>query len=281
MNLGQGNTLRQVRYRKMTPSLLASADWLWALTTPEISITPEGNTPTECGRMPSSICTKPCISHHDQTLVHNSSLGFPECGQLRPPEVLMVCWTRLYSPVACTSSDTVLSDAKYPSVGFVGLPLVAGFKTSPNRAVVQIEGTAFRVDGKALVAFLAKCPRLERSLQQYSQICAVQISQLAACNRLHEVHERLGRWLLMCADGVGSDELPLTLEFLVQMLGTRHSSVTVAAGIVRGRLSLSGTANSPPLASATFTRAQRVLLLGTKASRQDIQGSGKHSALAQ
>jgi len=146
---------------------------------------------------------------------------------------------------------------------------------------VQIEGTAFRVDGKALVAFLAKCPSLERSLQQYSQICAVQISQLAACNRLHEVHERLGRWLLMCADGVGSDELPLTQEFLVQMLGTRHSSVTVAAGIVRVRLSLSGTANSPPLASATFTRAQRVLLLGTKASRQDIQGSGKHSALAQ
>ncbi|HZQ24940.1 MAG TPA: Crp/Fnr family transcriptional regulator [Terriglobales bacterium] len=49
--------------------------------------------------------------------------------------------------------------------GFVGLPLVAGFKTASNRAIAQIEGTAFRIDGKTLVAFLAKCPKLERSLQ--------------------------------------------------------------------------------------------------------------------
>src|SRR5262249_4413091 len=71
--------------------------------------------------------------------------------------------------------------------GFVGLPLVAGFRTASNRAVAQIEGSAFRVDGETLVAFLQQCPQLERSLQQYSQIAAVQIAQIAACNRLHEV----------------------------------------------------------------------------------------------
>jgi CRP-like cAMP-binding protein len=88
--------------------------------------------------------------------------------------------------------------------GFIGLPLVAGFKTSPSRAVAQIDGTAFRVDGQTLGSFLKQCPKLERSLQQYSQISAMQIAQIAACNRLHEVHERLARWLLMCADRVGS-----------------------------------------------------------------------------
>jgi CRP-like cAMP-binding protein len=61
----------------------------------------------------------------------------------------------------------------------------------------------------------------------------MEIAQIAACNRLHEVEERLGRWLLMCADRVGSNELPLTQEFLGQMLGTRRSSVTVAAGILQ------------------------------------------------
>jgi len=29
---------------------------------------------------------------------------------------------------------------------------------------------------------------------------AMQVTQIAACNRLHEVNERLARWLLMSAD---------------------------------------------------------------------------------
>jgi CRP-like cAMP-binding protein len=70
-------------------------------------------------------------------------------------------------------------------------------------------------------------------LLQYSQVFAMEVTQVAACNRLHEVHERLARWLLMCADRVNSNELALTQEFLAQMLGTRRSSVTVAAGILQ------------------------------------------------
>ena len=117
--------------------------------------------------------------------------------------------------------------------GFIGLPLVAGFKTASSRAVAQIEGTAFRVNGEILASFLKQCPKIEQRLQQYSQIAAMQIAQIAACNRLHEVNERLARWLLMCADRVKSNELPLTQELLAQMLGTRRSSVTVAAGILQ------------------------------------------------
>jgi CRP-like cAMP-binding protein len=61
----------------------------------------------------------------------------------------------------------------------------------------------------------------------------MQVTQIAACNRLHEVNERLARWLLMSADRVGSNSVPLTQEFLAQMLGTRRSSVTVAAGMLQ------------------------------------------------
>jgi CRP-like cAMP-binding protein len=117
--------------------------------------------------------------------------------------------------------------------GFVGLPLVAGFRTAPTRAIAQIEASAFRVDGETLIALLPKCRTLERRLQQFSQIMGAQVTQIAACNRLHEVTERLARWLLMSAERVGSDAMPLTHEFLGQMLGTRRSSVTVAAGILQ------------------------------------------------
>lgn len=89
------------------------------------------------------------------------------------------------------------------------------------------DGSAFRMDGDALMGFL-----VERKLQRFSQIMALQVTQIAAYNRLHEVEERLARWLLMSADRIGSNSLPLTQEFLAQMLGTRRSSVTVAAGIL-------------------------------------------------
>lgn len=134
---------------------------------------------------------------------------------------------------------TVFPDGKSVEVGlvgkegFIGLPLIAGFRTAPNRAVAQIDATAFRVDSDAMVACLRQCPKLDRSLRQFSQIAAFQTTQIAACNRLHEVHERLARWLLMCAERVDSNQLPLTQDFLAQMLGTRRSSVTVAAGILQ------------------------------------------------
>jgi CRP-like cAMP-binding protein len=89
------------------------------------------------------------------------------------------------------------------------------------------------VDGETLMAVLPRCPRLERQLQQFSQNLAMQATQIAACNRRHEVDERLARWLLMSADRIGSSSVPLTQEFLAQMLGTRRASVTVAAGILQ------------------------------------------------
>jgi len=117
--------------------------------------------------------------------------------------------------------------------GFIGAPLVAGFRTAPTRAIAQIEATAFRVNSETLMAALRRCVTLERRLQQFAQVMATQTTQIAACNRLHEVNERLARWLLMSSDRIGSNSVPLTQELLAQMLGTRRSSVTVAAGILQ------------------------------------------------
>jgi CRP-like cAMP-binding protein len=207
-------------------------------------------------RFPVKSPPKPSRTDGDGNGIHNEILLklsnkerdslFPklEFVRLKVHQVLHETGDALKSAYFCnTGMISILSvfpDGKSVEVGlvgkegFVGVPLVAGFRTSPTRSVTQIDGsTAFRVDGEALVTILSQCPKLERSLQQYSQMAAMQITQIAACNRLHEVHERLARWLLMCADRVGSNSLPLTQEFLAQMLGTRRSSVTVAAGILQ------------------------------------------------
>ncbi len=134
---------------------------------------------------------------------------------------------------------TVMADGKSVEVGlagkegFVGIPLLAGFASSPTRVIIQIEGSAFRMRATRLIDLLRTCPKFERRLQQFSQIVTLQATQVAACNRLHEVDERLARWLLMSQDRIGSPLVPLTQEFLAHMLGTRRSSVTVAAGTLQ------------------------------------------------
>jgi CRP-like cAMP-binding protein len=117
--------------------------------------------------------------------------------------------------------------------GFVGLPLLVGYSSSPTRVVTQADGTAYRCDGDVIRQIVRKSPELEQRLHRYSHQMAMQTTQIAACNRLHDVEERLARWILMTQDRVGSDRLPLTQEFLAQMLGTRRSSVTVAAGTLQ------------------------------------------------
>jgi CRP-like cAMP-binding protein len=133
----------------------------------------------------------------------------------------------------------VLQDGKSVEVGltgregFIGLPLLVGFKSSPSRVIMQIGGSVFRIPAKDLAIAVAECPHLLRELNRFGQELALQSQQIATCNRLHPVEERLARWLLMCQDRVGGDAFALTQEFLSNMLATRRASVTIAAGILQ------------------------------------------------
>ncbi len=117
--------------------------------------------------------------------------------------------------------------------GFVGIPIIAGFRSSSTRVITQGEATAYRINTGALHQVLPGSPQLERAMQRFAQYLALQSAQIAACNCLHDVQERLARWILMCRDRMASDKLFLTQEFLAQMLGTRRASVSVAASALQ------------------------------------------------
>jgi CRP-like cAMP-binding protein len=114
--------------------------------------------------------------------------------------------------------------------GVVGVALFLGGDTTPNRAVAQIAGGAFRMKAKVLRQEFARGGPLQRLTLRYTQALITQISQTAVCNRLHSVEKRLCRWLLLSHDRVKSDELFMTQEFISNMLGGRRESVTVSAG---------------------------------------------------
>jgi len=134
---------------------------------------------------------------------------------------------------------SVMTDGKSVEVGlagkegFIGLPLVVGLSTSPTQVIMQVEGSAHQMTVADFKEVLSHSPVLEKSLNRYAQTLGMQATHVAACNRLHEVEERLARWLLMSQDRLGGEIVPLTQEFLAHMLGTRRASVTVAAGILQ------------------------------------------------
>jgi CRP-like cAMP-binding protein len=117
--------------------------------------------------------------------------------------------------------------------GFVGEPAVLGTGQSPDRAFMQIGGHGFSVKARVLREQAEEPGELRVYLHRAVQGAMVQSRQTAACNRVHSLEELLARWLLCCHDRVREDRLPITHEFLAMMLGTRRTSVTVAAGILQ------------------------------------------------
>jgi CRP-like cAMP-binding protein len=116
--------------------------------------------------------------------------------------------------------------------GVVGVPLLLGAGSAPGRTFMQIAGSGFRIEGQILKDEFERPGRLREYLQRYTLGLMVQTAQTAACNRLHNIEERLARWLLTCRDRVDSDRLTLTHDFLGQMIGAPRTTVTLAAGLL-------------------------------------------------
>ena len=117
--------------------------------------------------------------------------------------------------------------------GITGIPSAVGLRRNPFREVVQITGDGFRIKVDVLQRTLQSNPQLQMKLSRYVVLHALQVSQTAACNRLHRAEQRLARWLLMAHDRVDSGVLSITHDFLATMLGTDRPTITLAAGILQ------------------------------------------------
>lgn len=113
--------------------------------------------------------------------------------------------------------------------GLVGIALFLGGATTPNRAVVQSAGIAFKMKAQVLQLEFARGGTFQRLLLHYTQALITQISQTAVCNRLHSIEQQLCRWLLLSHDRLETDELIMTHELIANMLGVRREGVTLAA----------------------------------------------------
>lgn len=132
--------------------------------------------------------------------------------------------------------DRIVEVATIGNEGFVGLPVfLQATLMSAHRVISQIEGEAIVLDAPAFLDISNSGGQFQAVLMRYAQALMTQISQGAACNRIHPVEQRCARWLLMTHDRVTGDQFALTQEFLGQMLGVARHSVNQAEQALQER----------------------------------------------
>ena len=114
--------------------------------------------------------------------------------------------------------------------GIVGVAAALGATASAERVFCQVyPATCRRMPTAEFVAEFERGGALRDLVYRYLRATLIVSARQTACNALHSVDERCARWLLQCHDACGSDEFPLTHEFLSAMLGVRRATVTVTA----------------------------------------------------
>ena len=134
----------------------------------------------------------------------------------------------LASLVAVMEDGATVESGAVGREGMVGIPTLLADGVTPMQTLVQIPGEAYAARASAVKELFERGGAFQKLFYRYVHTLFIVASQTAACNRLHRIDARLCRWLLMSADGAGSEDLRLTQEFLAVMLGVRRAGVSEA-----------------------------------------------------
>ena len=143
----------------------------------------------------------------------------------------------LYFPTSgLISTDAITESGESVEVGvtgregFSGVNGLLGHPQMAHTVVMQGGGFGYRIRLSVFREEFLKGGALQQLVYSFLYMSMTQMTQSILCNRMHPVDARLARWLLTSADRMEEETLQLTQEFLSQMLGSRRSTVTVAAG---------------------------------------------------
>jgi len=126
-----------------------------------------------------------------------------------------------------------VTDGTMIEVGLIGFEGFAGTSTlldprrQLDRGIIQNEGTLLEIPIALMREEIGRDAVLRELIFRYLAAYLMNVAQSALCNRLHNVEQRLARWILMFHDRTG-DELRMTQEFLASMLGVRTAGVNEA-----------------------------------------------------
>jgi CRP-like cAMP-binding protein len=162
---------------------------------------------------------------------HAETLDLPRGKVLyEPGETIQFVYfphTAVISLLAVLEDGRAVEVALYGCEGVLGLASSFVSRESFGRYVVQIPGTASRVGIDKVSEVLEVSPAARELFRGYVEALLTQALQTVACNALHSVEARCCSWILSTHDRMSQDTLPLTHEFLAEMLGVQRSTVSL------------------------------------------------------
>jgi len=114
--------------------------------------------------------------------------------------------------------------------GVVSAMADVGLQISLTRAVVQAPLVASRIAVAPFRTALDASEVLRNLVVRWNEVLLAQVFVTAACNALHPIEARIARRLLQAGDRTDDDVIPLTQQFLSEILAVRRSSVSEIAG---------------------------------------------------
>jgi CRP-like cAMP-binding protein len=135
----------------------------------------------------------------------------------------------MVSLLAVMQQGNAVETATIGREGAVGAMAGLGPRHAFTRALVQMSGSASQIPTTKFQAIVSQSPTIRDIIVRHNEVLLAQVQQSAACNALHEAESRFCRWLLQSRDRSDSDTVPITQEFLAQMLGVRRTTVTLVA----------------------------------------------------
>jgi len=179
------------------------------------------------------------LSPHLKDLHFDQGLILQEAGD--PIEQIYFPQNGMISVLAVMQEGTAVETATIGREGAVGAMAGLGSRHAIGRAVVQVEGVSSQISALQFRAAVDQSDGIRKLIVRYNDTQMALVHQSAGCNALHPLEKRLCRWLLQTRDRSGSDVLPLTQEFLSEMLGVQRTTVTLIArelqseGLIRYR----------------------------------------------
>jgi CRP-like cAMP-binding protein len=139
----------------------------------------------------------------------------------------------LISLLAVSDEGTSVEVAITGREGMLGIGGILGAARSNHESLVQNAGGAWRARAEQVREVMEHDAPFRQMVLRYIHVVFLHVAQTALCNRLHSVEERLARWMLSTQDRVESAEFHMTHELLAKMLGTRRTSVSLAAAVLQ------------------------------------------------
>jgi len=141
----------------------------------------------------------------------------------------------MVSLVCVMKNGATVETATVGRGGIVGATAGLGSRHGFSTAIVQISGEVARIARPSFLSAAETSSAIRGLVLRYNDLLLSQIQRSAACNALHHLQPRFCRWLLQVRDCIDDDLIPLTQEFMAQMLGVRRTTLTIIARVLQTR----------------------------------------------